>query len=399
MTTRTGADRLWTRDFVLAAVVNFFISAVFYMLMTTMALYAVDRFGVGDTGAGLAAGMFIIGAVGSRLFAGKLVDVLGHRRVLLVALVVFLLAALGYLPAGSFPALLGVRFVHGLTFGVGSTASHAIGQSLIPPSRRGEGTGFFGVSAVLATAVGPFTAVLLIDGPGYGALFTAASVAAAAAMAIALVLRVPEALPDPNRREALWTFRREDLLDPAVLPIATFMGVTAAAYSGILTFLNPYALSLGLAAAASTFFLVYAVVVLVGRPLMGRVQDAHGDNVVVYPALASFGAAFALLTVGSSRAIIGAGVLVGLGWGTVMSSCQAVAVKAVPPSRVGVAVSTYFFMVDVGTGLGPVLLGWLVGATGYRTMYAVSAGLVALAAVLYHLVHGRVARRVRPAHA
>ena len=52
-------------------------------------------------------------------------------------------------------------------------------------------------------------------------------------------------------------------------------------------------------------------------------------------------------------------------------------------------VSTYFFMVDVGTGLGPVLLGWLVAATSYRTMYAVSAILVALAAVLYHLVHGR----------
>ncbi|MFD1505458.1 hypothetical protein FE374_02350 [Georgenia yuyongxinii] len=38
MTTRTDVDRLWTRDFVLAAVVNFFISAVFYMFMTTMAL-------------------------------------------------------------------------------------------------------------------------------------------------------------------------------------------------------------------------------------------------------------------------------------------------------------------------------------------------------------------------
>ena len=52
----TEADaRLWSKDFVLAMVVNFFVGLVFYGLMTTLALYAVERFGAGESAAGLAA--------------------------------------------------------------------------------------------------------------------------------------------------------------------------------------------------------------------------------------------------------------------------------------------------------------------------------------------------------
>ena len=46
--------KLWTKNFILAIVVNLFISMVFYLLMTTMALYAVDRFQASDTAAGFA---------------------------------------------------------------------------------------------------------------------------------------------------------------------------------------------------------------------------------------------------------------------------------------------------------------------------------------------------------
>ena len=67
-----------------------------------------------------------------------------------------------------------------------------------------------------------------------------------------------------------------------------------------------------------------------------------------------------------------------------------------PQHRIGVAVSTYFFMLDVGTGLGPVVLGAIVQATDYRTMYAVVAAVVALSGGLYHQVHGRRPRVPRP---
>lgn len=40
--------RLWSRDFILASLTNFLIAMVFYLLITAMALYAVDRFMASD---------------------------------------------------------------------------------------------------------------------------------------------------------------------------------------------------------------------------------------------------------------------------------------------------------------------------------------------------------------
>src|SRR5690606_36248222 len=39
----SASTRIWSRDFILAIVINFAPAAVFYLLMTTMALYAIQR--------------------------------------------------------------------------------------------------------------------------------------------------------------------------------------------------------------------------------------------------------------------------------------------------------------------------------------------------------------------
>ncbi|GAA1648253.1 MFS transporter [Georgenia ruanii] len=393
MTRTRPAEPLWTPDFVLAALVNFCVGLVYMLLMTTMALYAVERFGASDALAGLAAGMFIVGSTAGRLFAGNLVDLVGRKRVLVIALVVYVLAALSYLPATALPALLVVRCVHGVAFGVGSTAAISIAQGLIPPLRRAEGTGYFALSTTLSTAAGPFLALLLVRGPGYTALFAAAVIASGLAMVLALVLRAPVVRLDPARRARLRRFHPADLLDARVLPVAGVMLVLGVGYSGVVTFVNSYGTGLGLAEGTGAFFLAYAAVLFVSRLLVGRVQDRRGDNVVVYPAIASFALGLLLLArVTTDAGLVLAAALVGLGFGTFVSAGQAIAVGQVPPVRIGVAVSTFYFMLDVGTGLGPIVLGVVVGAAGYREMYLTVAVVVALSAGLYHLAHGRRAR-------
>lgn len=52
-----------------------------------------------------------------------------------------------------------------MAFAVASTAAMALAQSLIPASRRAEGTGYFTLSLTIATAIGPFVALLLVRGP------------------------------------------------------------------------------------------------------------------------------------------------------------------------------------------------------------------------------------------
>ena len=154
--------KLFTRDFVLAAMANLFISMVFYLLMTSMALYAVDRFQASDSAAGLASSVFIIGSVTARFFAGKLLQVLGRKRLMVISLCIYVLASVLYIYSDTLWLLLIVRFVHGMAFGAGNTAIATAVQAIIPPARRSEGTGYFGLSTTLSTAAGPFLAACCV---------------------------------------------------------------------------------------------------------------------------------------------------------------------------------------------------------------------------------------------
>lgn len=127
----------------LAWLVNFSQYLVFYLLVTTMALYAVREFAAGDAASGFASSSFVVGATVARLVTGFIVDRLGRRRVMLAALAVTILACALYLPTASLPLLIAVRILHGFAYAFASTAVMAIVQSVIPAARRAEGTGFF----------------------------------------------------------------------------------------------------------------------------------------------------------------------------------------------------------------------------------------------------------------
>ena len=389
-----GDGRLWSKPFSLAIAVNFFISLVFYLLMTSMALYAVDRFGASDTAAGLTAGSFVLGALTARVFAGKFLDFVGRRRMLLAGLLFYTVAALFYTPAGSLEILIAIRVIHGAAFGLASTALSASVMALIPAGRRGEGTGYFSISNTLATAVGPFLAVLLVDRTSYGVLYMVTAACAAASLLVALALRLPERTLSPAEVAAKWRMRPADVLEPRAAAIASVMLVAGVAYSGVLTFLNSYAQEQDMVAAASGFFLIYAGVVFVSRFVVGRLQDTRGDNAVVYPILASFAVGLGLLAWAPNSTVLAiAGAFVGMGFGALMPTAQAIAVTVAPDHRIGIATSTFFLMLDAGIGLGPFLLGLIIPLTGFTGMYAVLAVVVGAAMILYHFVHGRSARR------
>ncbi|MFD1210426.1 MFS transporter [Arthrobacter sp. GCM10027362] len=396
-------EKLWTRNFVLAIGANLFIYMVFYLLMTSMALYAAERFRAADSVAGFASSAFILGALVSRFFAGPLLDAAGGRRVLPAGLAVFTAVSLLYIPAGSLALLLVLRLIHGVAFGVGHTAVTAGVQALIPAARRGEGTGYFAVSTTAATALGPLLAVLLADGGDYNGVFLFCAGCSAAAFTVSLFLRLPERRPAGNPAAAghgpggkLHRQRRTPravlaaIFEPAVLPIAGVILVGGLAYSGVLSFLTSYAQSRGSAPAAALFFLVFAAAVLASRLVAGRVQDRRGDNVVMYPALVVFAAGLGLLAPGTSAGtVVAAGILTGLGFGSLMPCTLAIAVSQVPERRLGTAIATYYLMLDVGTGFGPVVLGLLVPRAGFGGMYA-SLGVLMLACIgLYYGVHGR----------
>ncbi|MHA6670359.1 MFS transporter [Homoserinimonas sp. A447] len=393
---RVSIEALWSHGFVLAILINFLVGLIFFAFVTTIALYAIERFQVSEGIAGFAAGAFVLGALASRVLVGKFLDHIGRRRMFLIGLAIFVVTTVLYLAADSLALLILIRLAHGAAFGIAHTAITASVMALIPVRRRGEGTGYYGVANSLSTALGPLLGVYFVGYVSYNALFFFASACAIGALIVALFLRPPEVVVSVEAKQAKWRYRLPDIIDPAAIGISATMFLAGVAFSGVMVFLSSYAESLGVGEAAALFFIVYASVGLIGRLFIGRMQDRHGDNAVIYPTFASFAIGLALLAFASNGLfLLVAAVFLALGFGALMPCAQAIAVTVVPNDRIGVAVSTFFIALDAGTGIGPMATGTIAALVGFQGMYATLAGLVVATAVLYHFAHGF--RRYRPA--
>ncbi|AGX02384.1 hypothetical protein B14911_18980 [Bacillus sp. NRRL B-14911] len=389
--------KLWTKDFIVVSSINFFLTLVFYLLMVTISVYAVNEYDASTSQAGLVTGIFIIGTLIGRLFIGRYIDLVGRKRMLFIGLIFFTLTTLLYFVHAGVAFLLANRFVHGITLGMASTATGTIVAQIIPAARKGEGIGYYSMSATLATAVGPFIGIYMSQHTSFEMIFCFCLALGIISLVTAFLVTVPPVTGSPKSAEAKG-FRVSDFVEPKALPIAVITLAIAFCYSSVLSFINFYAMELDLVDAASFFFIIYAVAVLLSRPFTGRLMDLKGANYIMYPAFILFAAGMILLsTAGSSFVLLLSGVLIGLGFGNMQSSTQAIAVKLTAPHRLGLATSTFFIFLDAGLGFGPYLLGLVIPITGYSSLYIMMAALILLSAVLYYFLHGRKDHALRSA--
>ncbi|ARF14432.1 MFS transporter [Sporosarcina ureae] len=388
-------SKIWTKDFIVTSVINFFLMLVMYLLIVTIAPYAVKEYGVSTSVAGLVSGIFIIGTLIARLAVGGLIEKVGSRNILLIGLLVTVLASVFYFGAVNLPLLMANRFFHGVGLGISSTATGTMVAQMLPPSRRGEGIGYFSLSTVLATAIGPFFGIFLSQHYHFNILFMFCLVLSISCAAMFFfVERKPTVLPKKNVQTTTKKFGVHGLLEVRALPIAFVTLLAAIAYSGVLSFISFYAEEINLVSAASFFFLVYAIAVLLSRPYTGRLLDVKGNKFVVYPSLLLFAAGLLLLSgANAGWMLLLAGGVLGLGFGNFQSSAQAIALQGVKPERLGVATSTFFIFLDFGFGFGPYVLGLLVPIIGYQHLYLVLMVIV-LFALGFFMLFSRTRQRL-----
>lgn len=377
-------EKLWTKDFICITSISFFIFFVFYVLLTLLPLYIAETLHAGANQAGLLVTLFLLAAIAIRPFAGHWVSQYSNKTILMISAIMFALVTLLYSYCTSITALLGIRILHGMAFGVITTVKGTISAKMIPLSRRAEGISYFSLAMGLAMVMGPYLGLNLAKNSLYLPAFWICISVSIVNVVLAALMNIPKPVAiatDAAQHEPVtWTA----MFDKAALPFALVTFFMTFAYSGIASFLALHARELNLMTAASSFLLCYAAFLMFCRLFTGNICDRRGAKYVIYPCLAFFAIGLAILGLSHGAfMMILAGALVGIGYGSVTPIFQAQIIGSVQPHKIGIANSLFFNAMDGGLALGAFVLGMIADTSGYHAIYQLSAVLVVVAGVLY----------------
>jgi len=381
-------EKLFNTGFITITTINFIVFLIYYCFVVITAKFATSELGASPAQAGFAAGIYIIGTLIARLYIGKKLELIGRKQMLRFGAIIYLITTIAYLISTNIIILDTVRFLNGFAYGTISTAANAIVTAYIPKSRNGEGINYYGLSTSLAAAIGPFIGILLLPIVGFKSVIILAIVLSVLVTVACYLFPVQNIELTDDHKKLLNSWSLNTFIEYKVLFISIVAFLIGLSYSSVLGFLSIYADSLGLSTAGAFFFVVYALIITLTRPFAGQIFDAKGENAVMYPSFIFL--AIGLLTLSyttTSFMLLLSGALIGLGYGTFMSNGQAVCLKLVEPSKVSIALSTYFIGLDLGLGFGPYALGTVHSFLSYSGIYVLCAVLTVAVAILYTIFY------------
>lgn len=384
-------DPIFTKSFNLNFVINFFVYLCMYLLIVVIAGYSKTEFHASDSLAGLVVGLFIVGSLIGRFITGKYVNSFGPKKILIFGLICLIITQLLYFIPGSVWFLMIVRLLNGIATAIATTATGTIASYVTPPTRKSEGISLFSLSLVLGTAIGPFFGMLLMNSFSIQILFMICVILGVLSGLLSLFIKIDfKTVASKNDTSNRKAFSLGNFIAKEAIPVAIVMMLIGVTYAAILTYLQAFAVERNLVTAASYFFIFYAVASLVTRPIAGRLMDDKNENVVVYPAFIFLIISFAMLMFSfDGWVLLIAGIALGIGYGNLSSSMQAIAIKVSPSTKYGLATSTYFIGLDIGIGFGPSFLGLFTHMITYSQLYGIMALLGIITLFIYFVVHGR----------
>jgi EmrB/QacA subfamily drug resistance transporter len=410
----TSENRRW---WTLAAV-----SLALFMIMldntvVNVALPSIER----DLGAHLAELEWIVAGYALTFAAllltgGKLADLFGRRRVLVMGLVIFGGSSLACALAPSAGVLIGARVVQGVGAALMSPATLSIISATFPPRQRGTAIGVWvGVSAIALT-IGPLVGGLLTEDAGWSSIFYVNVPIAAVAVAACFLLideskdtsleqrldlpglatsaiglfALTYALIEANTQG--WTSgrivgafavaalslaafvvlelrQRVPMLDLSLFRSGTFTGantvvlLVALAMFGIFFFLSLYMQNiLGYSAVqAGAAFLPMTLLIVLLAPIAGRISDRLGSRFLMTIGMTLVGTEllyFSMLGVQENYWALVPGMLLGgIGMPAVMTPGSAAALSGVPVDKAGVGSAVLNSSRQVGGSIGIALMG------------------------------------------
>ncbi len=339
----------------------------------------------------IAAASTVVGIVVS-LPAGILSDIIGRRRVLLTAAVVFATAPFLYLLITAPWELVLVRIYHGLATAIlGPVASAAIVDTF--QKGRGERLAWYSSATMIGRFLAPLAGGLLIFGDNFRWVYVADGVAGV--LAFLAVVRLP--LATTVTGSAWEAFKRQRgsygqqlayvFSHGGILATSGIEAVQYFAYGAIETFLPIY-LNEKLGYPAWKIGLLFTAQILAAtltKPIMGRLSDRYGRIPLISAGLVLGGVTTALMVMFHPyEVLIVLMAVFGLGLATVTASTSALVADMSRAEGRGGALGVLSSIMDVGQSTGPMVAGVLIAAHSYEFNYMViGAGMIVVSLIYW----------------
>jgi MFS family permease len=384
-------ERLFSPAFFVMCGFTFTVFLSAFQLLPTAPFHILDL-GGSTFASGLFLGFLTYSSAFSAPITGAIVDRIGQRRVLMLSSLALTAFSLLYAVISSVPVLLTMVLVHGVFWSGLLSASAAYMMNLLPERRRAEGIGYWGLSSVGAMAVAPTAGFWIYR---HGWVWLCIGTAALNLIMAVIAWRLhPEAGPINARQHGDARADRPagSLLEWRVLFLSTTLFLYSFGYGGITSFTALYADVNGVAP-KSIYLTTLAIVVLLTRPLAGRLGDRFGYRRVFLPCLVLITAGLACLALGGTRGwMIGSAICFGIGFGTAYPVYVGYVMRDVAPDRRGAAFGAILAAFDTGIGTGSMSMGWIIQHYGFAAAFGAAAALSGVA-VPYFLAMERLLRR------
>ena len=375
----TSKPALWTRNFTTCAAANFLLFFSFYQLLPILPMFIIEKFQTDNATAGIVISLYTIGALACRPFAGFLVDTLSRKPLYFWTFFAFTLCFIGYKTLGLIPLLAVLRFMHGLCFGISTTASNTVAIDALPASRRGEGIGYFGISVNLAFATGPMTGMFLYEAFGDNIVFAISIILCVIGLILVQTLKVAPKEKKPHAPLSLDRF----FLTRAVPQFTNFIFV-GFAYGPVTNYIALYAKELGISG-SGWFYALIAAGLIINRVMTGRLIDrGYLIHLVGTGMTLNIVAYFMLAFSHSPVTFFASAFLIGTSLGLIFPGYQTMCVNLARHDQRGTANSTYLSGWDIGIGIGILVGGSMAEHFGmHQPVFLACAVALVIADILY----------------
>lgn len=361
--TAPANEKLWTPNFIKLFIINMGFQLCTYGMNTLASKFG---YSLGATIAliGIIASGHSVGSLFTKIIAAPAIDSFDRKKVLLFGLGFLIFVYAGYGLTRSALMLTVFRVLQGVGMAFVSLVTITMATDALPEAHMGAGIGYFTLSITLMQSVAPSLGLFLFDRIGYNNTFWCMCGLTVCNLLFACTLKTEE-----KRERQPFHLSLRAIIAPECLVVAGIVFLLSCTFACINGYMVLYAESVNVAN-VSLYFTVYALILLLVRPTVGRLSDQYGTYRVIFPCMLFYGIAFLVLSMARSLPmfLLAAGIS-SFGYGGMFPALQAACMKCVPKERRGSASSTLYVAVDLAQFFGPIMGSRIIEAAGYVNLW------------------------------